>query len=103
MGRNFIWSPTKIYHRSLFNIFLCSLFVFIKNEGVASYADVTTPYEIGGNSAYFIHNLEVLGNTLLNWFNDNSIKANSTKYYLLLSADNSSKIIIRNETISSSK
>ena len=34
------------------------------------------PYEIGGNSAFVIHNLEVLGNTLLNWFNGNSLKAN---------------------------
>ena len=50
----------------LFNIFLNDLFLFIKNKDVASYADGTTPYETGRNSAYVIHNLEVLGNTLLN-------------------------------------
>ena len=31
----------------LFNIFLCDLFLFVKNKDVASYADDTTPYETG--------------------------------------------------------
>ena len=74
----------------LFNIFLSDLFLFIKNKDVASYADDTTPYEIGGNSAYVIHNFEILGNILLNWFNDNSMKANPGKYHLLLSGNDSS-------------
>ena len=50
-----------------------------------------------------IHNLEVLENTLLKWFNDNSTKANPCKYHFLLSGDDSSKITVGNETISSSK
>ena len=37
-----------------------------------------------GILAYVIHNLEVFGNTLLNWFNNNSMKANSGKYLLYL-------------------
>ena len=86
----------------LFNIFLCDLFLFIKYKDVASYADDTTPYETGGNSAFVIHNLEVLGNTLLKWFNDNSMKANPGKYHLLSGSD-SSKITIGNKTISSRK
>ena len=80
----------------LFNIFLCDLFRFIKNKEIASYADDTTPYEMGANSAYVIPNLEI-------WFNDNSMEANSGKYYLLLSGSDSSKITIGNKTISSSK
>ena len=52
----------------LFNIFLSDLFLFNKNKEVASYANNTAPNETGGNSAYVTHNLEVLGNTLLNWF-----------------------------------
>ena len=55
-----------------------------------------------GNSAYVIHNLEVLGNTLLNWFNDNNMKANPGKYYLVSSGNDSGKITVGNETISSS-
>ena len=64
---------------ALFNIFLCDLFPFIKNKNVASYADDTTTYETRENSAYVTHNLVVLGNTLLNWFNGNSMKANPVK------------------------
>ena len=104
MGGNFIWSSTEsILGPLLFNIFLCDLFLFIKNKDVASYADDTTPYETGGNSAYGIHNLEVIGNTVLKWFNDNSMKANPGKYHLLLSGNDSSKITIGNRTLSSSK
>ena len=87
----------------LFNIFLCNLFTFIKNKNVASSADDTTPDEIGGNSAYVIHNFEVLGNIHLNWFNNNSMKANPGRYRLPLSGNDSSKITIRNKTVSSSK
>ena len=78
----------------LFNIFLFDLFLFIKNIHVASYADDTTPYETGGSSAFVIHDLEVLGNTFLKWFHDNSMKANPGKYHLLLSGSDSSKITI---------
>ena len=72
---------------TLFNVFLSDLFLFIKNKDVASYADDTTPYETGGNSTYVIDNLPVLENTLLNWLNDNSMKANPGKYHLLLSGN----------------
>ena len=87
----------------LFNIFLSDLFLFIKNKDLVSYADDTTPYETEVNSAYIIRNLEVLGNTLLNWFKDYSMKANPGKYHLFLSGNDSSKITNGNETISSSK
>ena len=67
----------------IFNIFLCDLFLFIKNKDVVSYADDTTPDETERISAFVIHNLEVLGNTLLNWFNDGGMKANPGQYHLL--------------------
>ena len=85
------------------NIFLSDLFLFIKNKDLVSYADDTTPYQTEVNSACIIRNLEVLGNTLLNWFKDYSMKANPGKYHLLLSGNDSSKISNGNETISSSK
>ena len=75
----------------------------MKNKEVTSYADDTTPYEAGGNSACVTHNLEVSGNTLLNWFNDDSMKANPCKYHLLLFGNDSSKITVGNDTIYSSK
>ena len=61
-----------------------------------------TPYKQGKNSTYVIQNLEALGK-LLNWFDDNSMKANPGKYHLLLSGHDSSKITVGDETISSSK
>ena len=103
MGRNFIWSWRFILGPIFFNIFLSDLFLFIKNNDVASYDDDTTPYKTGLNSAYVTHNVEVLGNTLLNCFNDNSMKANHGKYHLVLSGNDSSKTTIGNETISSKK
>ena len=42
-------------------------------------------------------NLEGLGNTLLNWFNNNSMKANPGKYHLLSSGNDSRKITIGNK------
>ena len=39
----------------------------------------------------------------MNWFNNNSMKANPAKYHLLLSGNDFSKITVGNETISSSK
>ena len=87
----------------LFNIFLCDLFLFIKNKDVVSYADGTTPYKTGAILYMLYITAEVLGNTLLKWFNESSIKANPGKYHLLLSGGDSSKITIGNKTISSSK
>ena len=87
----------------LFNVFfLCNLFLFIKNKDVASYADDTTPYKTAGNSAYVIHNLEVLGNTILKWLNGNIMKASSGKYHLFSGSD-SSKMTIGNKTFFSCK
>ena len=43
---------------------------------------------------------KVFGNSLLNWFNDSSMKANSGKYYLHFSGNDFSKITIGNKTIS---
>ena len=94
MGRNFFGGFTWFYSEPILLFFLCNLFLFIKNKDIASYADDTTPYKTSwggggeeGNSAYVIHNLEVLRNTLLNCFNGNRMKADPGKYHLLLSGN----------------
>ena len=87
----------------LYNIFLCDLFLFIKNSNVASYADDTTPYETGKSSEEVLSSLKNAGEIILSWFEDNSMKANPDKYHLLLSGPNSDDITIGNKTISSSK
>ena len=50
-----------------------------------------------------MHNLEVLGNTLLNWFNGNSMTANPGKYHLLLPGNEPSKTAVGNEKTPISK
>ena len=95
MGTNFFGGFTWFYPEPILLFFLCNLFLFIKSKDVASYAGDTTSYKTWGrggrgeegNSAYVIHNLEVLRNTLLNCFNGNRMKANPGKYHLLLSGN----------------
>ena len=47
--------------------------------------------------------MEVLGNTLLKWFADDSMKVNPGKHHLLFSGSDSSKVTIGNNTIFSCK
>ena len=68
----------------LFDIFLCDLFLFIKNKtqpGNKKHDILKTQHPKEGDSAYVIYNLKVLGNTLLNQFNNKSIKTNPGKYH----------------------
>ena len=102
----FIAHGEKFYlesHKDLSQVPYFLIFFLAIYFSSLSYADDTTPYEAGGNSAYVTHNLEVSGNTLLNWFNDDSMKANPCKYHLLLFGNDSSKITVGNDTIYSSK
>ena len=67
-----------------FDIFLCDLFLFIKNKtqpGNKKHDILKTQHPEEGDSAYVIYNLKVLGNTLLNQFNNKSIKTNPGKYH----------------------
>ena len=44
----------------LFNIFLCDLFLIMKNTDIVSYADDNTPYTIGNSIKGVIQKLETL-------------------------------------------
>ena len=48
----------------LFNIFLCNLFLIVKNIDIASYADDSTPYSTGNSVAEVIQKLENPAKTL---------------------------------------
>ena len=48
----------------LFNIFLCDLFLIMKNIDLASYADDNTPYITGNSIDEVIQNLENVAQTL---------------------------------------
>ena len=104
MGRNSIWSPTRIYNKSIiFNTFLCDLFLFIKNKEVARYADYTTPYETGADSAYVIHNSEVWKTHFWTGLTATVRKVILINIIFFLPGNDSSRITIGNETTSSSE
>ena len=86
----------------LFNIFLCDIFLFLENTDVASYADDTTPFETGQKEEQVLSNLEKISVVLLDWFKDNSMKANPNKYHLLSTGCNKTQIRIGNAIVSSS-
>ena len=58
----------------LFNIFLCDMFLFCND--FASYADDNTPYCIGKTPEEVISQLEKSSKSILEWFENNGMKAN---------------------------
>ena len=72
----------------LFNIYICDIFDIIECD-IASYADNNTPYNFDFNLDNAISNLEKSTNSLLNWFRENHMKANTNKCHLLVSSDES--------------
>ena len=53
------------------------------------YADDNTPYNFDFDLDNVISNLEKSTNSLLNWFRENDMKANTDKCHLLVSSDES--------------
>ena len=72
----------------LFNIFLCDLFLIMKETSFASYADDNTPYVTAENLDEVIKSLEKDSIKLFQWFSDNQMKANYNKCHLLVSGKN---------------
>ena len=73
----------SIHGPLLFNIDLCDLF-FLKTT-VANFADDTTPYECGHSFNEVIDNIETTTEKVFEWFSFNNLKANTSKYHLLVS------------------
>ena len=72
----------------LFNIFLCDLFLIMKETSFASNADDNTPYVTAENLDEVIKSLEKDSIKLFQWFSDNQVKANHDKCHLLVSVKN---------------
>ena len=89
----------------LFNIYLSDLFLFFENKDIASYADENTPYTDKDNMYQVIIELEENSKVLIDWINDNYMKANPDKFHILLSSsqnelnDNITTINIDNNMI----
>ena len=81
-------SQRSILGPSLFNIFLCNLFLIMKETSFASYADDNTLYVTAENLDEVIKSLEEDSIKFFQWFSDNQMKANHDKCHLLVSGKN---------------
>ena len=86
-----------------FNIFLCDLFLIMKNTDIASYADDNTPYTTGNSIEEVIQKLENAAKTLFQWFRDNHMKTNPDKFRFLCSSNRELSLTIENQIIKNSK
>ena len=74
----------------LFNIHLSDLFLFTNDSNIANYAEDNSPYACKKDIESAIRRIEEDYKILLNWIANNALKANSDKFYLLLSHPNES-------------
>ena len=73
----------------LFNIYICDLSFFVKEENVTRkcyYADDTTPYSNGKNVVAVLESIETKGKEVFNWFSVNYLKSNPDMSQLLLTS-----------------
>ena len=96
-------SQGSILEPLLFNIFLCDLFLFMKNIDIASYADDNTPYTTGSSIVEVIQKLENAAKTLFQWFSDNQMKANPDKCHFLCNSNSEVSLTIETQKIKNSK
>ena len=61
------------------------MFYFVKDIGIASYADDTTPYYMEEDLTKLLDKLEKETNVLLEWFKLNEMKLNEDKCHLIIS------------------
>ena len=70
------------------SIYLCDIFLILKDKYFTGYADDNTPFVVRDNIADVIKALEEIGEDLLNWilkwFLNNEMKLNTDKCCLLL-------------------
>ena len=85
----------------LLNIFLCDLFVDLKDTDFASYAG-DNKYTEHDSIDRVISRLEQIAKSLYKWFSDNQMKANPDKCHLLLNNSCKKKINIGEYDIESS-
>ena len=82
---------------------MCDLFFVAESIDIASYADDTTPYVCLEDMDVIIEKLEVKGNDIFQWFNENTMKANADKCHLLITTNEERNISIGVEKIQNSK
>ena len=78
----------------LFNIYLSDLFLFCENSNIDNYADDNTPFSCSTDIDSVISKLTNDSKTLLEWFCNNSLKANPDKFNLILSNSDEDKFVL---------
>ena len=86
----------------LFNIDLIHLFYECEDSNIANYTGDTTPYAYGENIRAVISELQSLAFRLLNWIENNHMKANPRKSHILLSNKKTEKLKVNDVVLSSS-
>ena len=87
----------------LFNIFICDMFYFLEDYGIANYADDSTPYSAKSNHKLVLEELEKSSSILFKWLQTNYMKVNTDKSHLLLSGNTKLISNIDNNLIESEK
>ena len=75
----------------LFDIFLCDLFFIMNKTDFASYSDDNTPYRTASTMDEVLHSKEHDSMLLFQWFSDYHMKANISKYHLLVNKKDGGK------------
>ena len=71
----------------LFSIDICDLSFIIEDCDIANYADDNTPYLSGKYVEEVLNGFENVSSNLFQWFTENELKGNASKYHLLISSD----------------
>ena len=80
-----------------------SLFYFLEDLEIASYADDTAIYTVSEKEEPIIRTLETSSSQLFGWFNNNFMKANSDKSHFIMSCAEATTAMIDGLPIDSSK
>ena len=70
----------------LFNVFMCDMFLILKDTYFAGYADDNTPFVVRDNITDVIKALDEIRERFVNWFSNNEMKLNTNKCHLLLNS-----------------
>ena len=87
----------------LCNIFICDMFDFLEDYGIANYADDSTPYSAKSNHKLVIEELEKSSSILFKWLQTNYMNMKTDKSHLLLSGNTKLISNIDNNLIESEK
>ena len=88
---------------SLFIVFICEMFYFLKDFDIANYADGSTPFNADKNIEFVVNNLEQSSSILFKWLNDNYRNVNTDKSNLLVSGNAKATAKIDNNYTQSEK